>query len=170
MKKEEFVATSTAATHWVPTPNASHRHLALVPLIKSSRGGSRLIRPKLEQNQPTNFLNKANYSPKQSSQQTLGTCSNLLCSKMSGNAVPPSDEGQLTARSDRQHQQRERCGFPIRTSARQHLVTFGAVVRHRECLPQTHITTQSHTRQLAAQRSAASRGSPKTANRWLCAL
>ena len=91
---------------------------------------------------PTNkFLNKANYSPKQSSQQTLGTCSNLLCSKMSGNAVPPSDEGQLTARSDRQHQQRERCGFPIRTSARQHLVTFGAVVRHRECLPQTHITT-----------------------------
>ena len=137
MKKEEFVAASTAATHWVPTPNASHRHLALVPLIKSSRGGSRLIRPKLEQNQPTNFLNKANHSPKQSSQQTLGTCSNLLCSKMSGNAVPPSDEGQLTARCDSTSNGKDADS----QSARPHVVIFGAVVRHRECLPQTHIST-----------------------------
>lgn len=87
---------------------------------------------------PTNkFLNKANYSPKQSSQQTLGTCSNLLCSKMSGNAVPPSDEGQLTARCDSTSNGKDADS----QSARPHVVIFGAVVRHRECLPQTHIST-----------------------------
>ena len=74
---------------------------------------------------PTNkFLNKANYSPKQSSQQTLGTCSNLLCSKMSGNAVPPSDEGQLTARCDSTAQATGKMRIPnphLRTSAPRHL-------------------------------------------------